>query len=170
MITIFTSGIVCDTRLIVSRVWPTANILRAVITCTGLIGEIDVDIRDVDNLNWGVSAGIWTGSIRFGGQGDVVCFDRGILAEPEEGEAEDGRSPGSNGHFTKVVGEDRTFKCNCTSANVVVLDALHLSAPCRVWCAQRDTLTARIQTSVMTSTNSVLPAAARALRTTKSAC
>lgn len=104
MIPILPSRIIRHTGLIISRIRPAANILRAIIAGTSLITQINMDIRDVDDLNWRFSTRRWTGSIWFVCHRDGVCCDIGPLAEAKDCQTEEGGGPGSDSHDAEVMG------------------------------------------------------------------
>lgn len=92
-----------------------------------------MDIRDMNNLNGRLSAGSWTGGVWFVSRGYGVFCDGGPLAEAEDGEAEEGRSSGSDGHYAQVMCENWPFEGDGASADIVVFDALVLSASFILW-------------------------------------
>jgi hypothetical protein len=86
---IFSGRITVVSWCIGSRVWSTTNVLRTIITCTNLITQINMNIRDMNDLDWGFSTGNWTNGIWFSAHRYSVSCDVGPLAKPEDCEAEE---------------------------------------------------------------------------------
>lgn len=42
-------------------------------------------------------------------EGELLCFDSGVRAEPQRGDAEQPRGPGAQRHPSESVGRDRPF-------------------------------------------------------------
>jgi len=103
-------------------VWSAANVLRTIVTCTSLIAQINMDVRNVNHLKGRFSAGSWAGGGRLGSHWNSIRFDSWPLAESKYCKAEELRGSGADCHDSEVMGENGTLKSNSSSAEEVSWD------------------------------------------------
>ncbi len=110
------SRIVCGSRLVCSCVGSATDILCTIITRASLITQVNMDVGNMNNLNWRFSTGSWTSGIGFGAHGNCVGFYIWPLTKSKDCKAEELRGPGADCHDSEVVGKNRTFESDGSSA------------------------------------------------------
>jgi hypothetical protein len=78
-----------------------------------------MDVRDVNDLKGGFSAGSWAGGGGLRSHWNSISFDSWPLAESKYCKAEELRGSGADCHDSEVMGEDGTLKSNGSSAGKV---------------------------------------------------
>ena len=96
-----------------------ANILGTIITSTSLIAQIDMNVRNMRNLDRSLPANSWTRCGGFSAHLDGVSCDIWPLAKSENCQAEELGSECSDCHFAEVMGEDWSFESDGSLAEDV---------------------------------------------------
>lgn len=117
---IFPCGITVVPRRISSRIRSTTDILRTVVTRARLIAQIDMDVRNVHNLDRRLATWLGAGGVGLGAHGDRVLFHGRPLAEAEDGQAEELGGARPDDHLAEVVGEDGALETDGSGALEVV--------------------------------------------------
>ena len=89
MISILSSGIIGDTNSIIGGIGTTANVLGAVVTGACLVAQVNMNVRNMNNLDRGLSTRCWTSGVWFGSHLNRVWFNVWPLTQTEDGETEE---------------------------------------------------------------------------------
>lgn len=101
---IFSSRVTIVARHISRSIWTTAYVLGAVETSPDFIAQVDMDIRDMNDLNWSFPADCRSLDFWLDGHRYCVRLNSWPLTQAENSQAEELRCTGADGHDPEVVG------------------------------------------------------------------
>jgi hypothetical protein len=116
---IYSSWITRISRRVCSGVRSAANILRTIIIRANLVAQVNVNVRNMNDLNWRFSTGSRTCRSWFATHGDGISFNVWPLAESKDCKTKQLRRSGADCHDPEVMGKDWTFESDSTGAEKV---------------------------------------------------